>query len=79
MLGGRLHAQYPDDDDEAVLHLPQPRLPAVAARACGSIGLLELLRFAWYFLVTKRSPGGSREWLRLMRQGRRERFTRRNP
>ena len=32
MLGGRLHARDPDDDDQALLHLPQPRLPGVAAR-----------------------------------------------
>ena len=31
ILGGRMHTQYPDDTDQAVLHLPQPRLPAVAA------------------------------------------------
>ena len=32
ILGGRMHTQYPDDADQAVLHLPQPRLPAVATR-----------------------------------------------
>ena len=39
-------------------------------------GLLELPRFAWYFLVTKRSPRGSCAWLRLVREGRAERFRR---
>ena len=33
ILGGRMHTQYPDDPNEAVLHVPQPRLRAVAARA----------------------------------------------
>ena len=31
MLGGRLHARDPDDADQALLHLPQPRLPGVPA------------------------------------------------
>jgi len=36
----------------------------------------ELPRFAWYFLVTKRSPREFVRWLRLVRQGRLERFHR---
>jgi rhamnopyranosyl-N-acetylglucosaminyl-diphospho-decaprenol beta-1,3/1,4-galactofuranosyltransferase len=40
------------------------------------VGLLELPRFAWYFLVTRRDPAGFRTWLRLVRDGRAERFTR---
>ena len=40
------------------------------------VGLLELPRFAWYFLVTKRGPRGFAEWVRLLRQGRAERFDR---
>jgi rhamnopyranosyl-N-acetylglucosaminyl-diphospho-decaprenol beta-1,3/1,4-galactofuranosyltransferase len=39
-------------------------------------GLLELPRFAWYFLVTKRSPLEFLRWLRLIRDGRSERFRR---
>jgi rhamnopyranosyl-N-acetylglucosaminyl-diphospho-decaprenol beta-1,3/1,4-galactofuranosyltransferase len=39
-------------------------------------GLLELPRFAWYFLVTKRSPREFLRWLRLIRDGRSERFRR---
>ena len=31
ILGGRMHTQYPDNADQAVLHLPQSRLPVVAA------------------------------------------------
>ena len=35
----------------------------------------ELVRFTWFFLVTRRDPAGWREWFRLVRAGRRERFT----
>jgi rhamnopyranosyl-N-acetylglucosaminyl-diphospho-decaprenol beta-1,3/1,4-galactofuranosyltransferase len=36
---------------------------------------LELLRFGWFFLG-RRDVQGLRTWLALVRQGRRERFTR---
>ena len=58
ILGGRMHTQYPDDDDEAVLHLPQPRLSAVAA-GHAQAAPQEWLRFGWYFLGPPR-PG--RRW-----------------
>jgi rhamnopyranosyl-N-acetylglucosaminyl-diphospho-decaprenol beta-1,3/1,4-galactofuranosyltransferase len=38
---------------------------------------LDCVTFTWYFLVTRRDPAGFREWLRLMRMGRRERLRRR--
>lgn len=38
---------------------------------------LDCVTFGWYFLVTRRDPAGLREWLRLMRMGRRERLLRR--
>ena len=37
---------------------------------------LELVRFGWFFLATAATSAGWREWLRLTRPGRRERFTR---
>ena len=40
------------------------------------VGVLEVPRFAWYFLVTKRSPREFLQWVRLVRQGRAERFRR---
>jgi rhamnopyranosyl-N-acetylglucosaminyl-diphospho-decaprenol beta-1,3/1,4-galactofuranosyltransferase len=40
------------------------------------VGLLEVPRFTWYFLVTKRSPRQFVQWVRLVRQGRAERFHR---
>ena len=36
----------------------------------------EWVRFGWFFLVTRRDPAGLREWIRLRRLGRRERFGR---
>jgi rhamnopyranosyl-N-acetylglucosaminyl-diphospho-decaprenol beta-1,3/1,4-galactofuranosyltransferase len=38
---------------------------------------LELTRYAWYFLVTRRDVPGFREWLRLIGMGRHERLLRR--
>ena len=43
------------------------------------IGMLEVFRFGLYFLVTKRDPRAFRRWLRLLRQGRAERFSRYRP
>jgi rhamnopyranosyl-N-acetylglucosaminyl-diphospho-decaprenol beta-1,3/1,4-galactofuranosyltransferase len=37
---------------------------------------LEWIRFSWFFLVSRRDVNGWREWLRLTRAGRRERFAR---
>jgi len=34
----------------------------------------EWLRFGWFFLVSRRDPKGMRDWIRLRRMGRRERF-----
>jgi rhamnopyranosyl-N-acetylglucosaminyl-diphospho-decaprenol beta-1,3/1,4-galactofuranosyltransferase len=36
----------------------------------------EWVRFAWYFLVTRRDPAGLFEWIRLRRLGRKEIFRR---
>jgi rhamnopyranosyl-N-acetylglucosaminyl-diphospho-decaprenol beta-1,3/1,4-galactofuranosyltransferase len=37
---------------------------------------LEVVRYTWYFLVSRRDLAGFREWLRLIRMGRREHFRR---
>jgi rhamnopyranosyl-N-acetylglucosaminyl-diphospho-decaprenol beta-1,3/1,4-galactofuranosyltransferase len=75
ILGGRLSAQYPANDTKRfftyrnrgyLMHQPGMRwlLP------------LELVRFGWFFLVTRRDQAGFREWLELTRKGRRERMQR---
>jgi rhamnopyranosyl-N-acetylglucosaminyl-diphospho-decaprenol beta-1,3/1,4-galactofuranosyltransferase len=75
MLGGRLHAQHPDDDAKRY-YTYRNRGYLVSQPGMRRVGVLELPRFAWYFLVTRRDPKGFAEWLRLLRQGRAERFDR---
>jgi rhamnopyranosyl-N-acetylglucosaminyl-diphospho-decaprenol beta-1,3/1,4-galactofuranosyltransferase len=76
ILGGRMHTQYPDDTAKRFYTyrnrgylLSQPGLRKLLPQ--------EWLRFGWYFLVSRRDPRGLAEWVRLRRQGRRERFERR--
>jgi rhamnopyranosyl-N-acetylglucosaminyl-diphospho-decaprenol beta-1,3/1,4-galactofuranosyltransferase len=76
MLGGRLHAQHPDDAAKRY-YTYRNRGYLVSRPGMRGVGLLELPRFAWFFLVTRRDVAGFREWVRLRRQGRAERFDRR--
>ena len=75
MLGGRLHAQHPDDATKRY-YTYRNRGYLVSRPGMRRVGLLELPRFAWYFLVTRHDPQGFAEWVRLLRQGRAERFDR---
>ena len=75
MLGGRLHAQDPEDPVKRY-YTYRNRGYLFGQRGMRLIGALELVRFGWYFLISKRDPAGFREWLRLVRLGRRERFHR---
>ncbi|WP_422743960.1 glycosyltransferase [Mycobacterium sp. WMMD1722] len=75
ILGGRMHTQYPDDATKRFYTyrnrgylLSQPGLRKLLPQ--------EWVRFGWYFLVSRRDPAGLREWFRLRRLGRRERFSR---
>lgn len=75
ILGGRMHTQYPDDATKRFFTyrnrgylLAQPGLRKLVPQ--------EWLRFGWYFLVTRRDPAGLREWIRLRRMGRDEKFGR---
>lgn len=75
ILGGRMHTQYPADATKRFFTYrnrgylqSQPGLRRLIPQ--------EWLRFGWFFLVSQRDPAGLREWLRLRRLGRRERFTR---
>ena len=69
ILGGRMHTQYPGRPDQAVLHLPQPRLPAVAAgpaqAAAAGVGAVRLVLPG----VPPRPHAGLPEWIRLRRHG----------
>jgi rhamnopyranosyl-N-acetylglucosaminyl-diphospho-decaprenol beta-1,3/1,4-galactofuranosyltransferase len=75
MLGGRLHAQHPDDATKRY-YTYRNRGYLVSRPGMRRVGLLELPRFAWFFLVTRHDPRGFVEWVRLLRQGRAERFDR---
>ncbi|WP_328303349.1 galactofuranosyltransferase GlfT1 [Actinomycetospora sp. NBC_00405] len=76
MLGGRLHAQDPGDATKRY-YTYRNRGYLLAQPGLRRFGAIEHLRFAWYFLVSRRDPAGLREWLSLVRLGRRERFLRR--
>jgi rhamnopyranosyl-N-acetylglucosaminyl-diphospho-decaprenol beta-1,3/1,4-galactofuranosyltransferase len=75
MLGGRLHAQDPEDPVKRY-YTYRNRGYLFGQRGMRLIGALELVRFGWYFLVSKRDPAGWIEWFRLVRMGRHERFYR---
>jgi rhamnopyranosyl-N-acetylglucosaminyl-diphospho-decaprenol beta-1,3/1,4-galactofuranosyltransferase len=74
ILGGRLSAQYPDDATKRFF-VYRNRGYLTAQPGMRWLLPLELLRFSWFFL-SRRDVEGLRTWLGLVRQGRRERFTR---
>ena len=75
MLGGRLHAQDPGDPVKRY-YTYRNRGYLLAQPGLRRLGAIEHLRFGWYFLVERRDPAAFREWLGLVRRGRRERFQR---
>jgi rhamnopyranosyl-N-acetylglucosaminyl-diphospho-decaprenol beta-1,3/1,4-galactofuranosyltransferase len=75
MLGGRFHAQDPSNDIKRY-YTYRNRGYLLSQPGLRKIGALELLRFGLYFLGTKRDPKAFMQWLRLVRQGRKERFFR---
>jgi rhamnopyranosyl-N-acetylglucosaminyl-diphospho-decaprenol beta-1,3/1,4-galactofuranosyltransferase len=75
MLGGRLHAQDPENDVKRY-YTYRNRGYLLSQPGLRRIGALELVRFGLYFLVTKRDPRAFLDWLRLVRQGRKEHFFR---
>ena len=75
MLGGRFHAQDPSNDVKRY-YTYRNRGYLLSQPGLRKIGALELIRFGLYFLGTKRDPKAFMQWLRLVRQGRKERFFR---
>ena len=75
ILGGRLSAQYPGNEVKRFFTY-RNRGYLMAQPGMRWLLPLELIRFSWFFLVSRRDPAGWRDWLRLTRAGRRERFTR---
>lgn len=76
ILGGRMHTQYPENDIKRY-YTYRNRGYLQSQPGMRKLVPQEWLRFGWYFLVSKRDPAGFREWVRLRRLGRRERFSRR--
>lgn len=76
MLGGRFHAQDPEDAAKRY-YTYRNRGYLLAQPGMRRIGTLEVLRFGLYFVWQRRDPKAFREWLRLLRLGRREHFYRR--
>lgn len=75
ILGGRMHTQYPDNEVKRFFTyrnrgylMSQPGMRKLLPQ--------EYARFGWYFLVQQRDVAGFREWMRLRKLGRSERFER---
>jgi rhamnopyranosyl-N-acetylglucosaminyl-diphospho-decaprenol beta-1,3/1,4-galactofuranosyltransferase len=75
ILGGRMHTQYPDNATKRFFTY-RNRGYLQSQPGMRKLVFQEWMRFGWFFLVTRRDPAGLREWIRLRRLGRRERFER---
>ncbi|MDQ2881230.1 MAG: glycosyltransferase family 2 protein [Actinomycetota bacterium] len=75
MLRGHFHAQDPSDEIKRY-YTYRNRGYLLSQPGMRRIGMLEVFRFGLYFLGTKRDPRAFRQWLKLLRQGRAERFYR---
>lgn len=78
ILGGRMHTQYPDDPIKRHFTF-RNRGYLMAQPGMRKLLPQEWIRFGWYFLVTRRDLAGLREWIRLRKLGRQERFERPTP
>jgi rhamnopyranosyl-N-acetylglucosaminyl-diphospho-decaprenol beta-1,3/1,4-galactofuranosyltransferase len=75
MLGGKFHAQDPENEVKRY-YTYRNRGYLLSQPGMRKIGALEVIRFGLYFVGVKRDPKAFLRWLRLVRQGRRERFFR---
>ncbi|HVW39774.1 MAG TPA: glycosyltransferase family 2 protein [Amycolatopsis sp.] len=75
MLGGRFHAQDPENAVKRY-YTYRNRGYLLSQPGMRKIGALEVIRFGLYFVGVKRDPKAFLDWLRLVRQGRREQFFR---
>ncbi|MBB3662495.1 MULTISPECIES: galactofuranosyltransferase GlfT1 [Prauserella salsuginis group] len=75
MLGGRFHAQDPENEVKRY-YTYRNRGFLLSQPGMRKIGALEIARFGLYFVGVKRDPKAFVEWLRLVRQGRKEHFYR---
>jgi rhamnopyranosyl-N-acetylglucosaminyl-diphospho-decaprenol beta-1,3/1,4-galactofuranosyltransferase len=75
MLGGRFHAQDPENEVKRY-YTYRNRGFLLSQPGMRKIGALEVVRFGLYFIGVKRDPKAFLQWLKLVRQGQRERFFR---
>lgn len=75
ILGGRMHAQYPDSPAKRY-YTYRNRGFLMAMPGKRSLLLQEYARFTWFFLVQQRDLAGFREWRRLRKLGRAEKLYR---
>ncbi|WP_236790076.1 glycosyltransferase [Amycolatopsis sp. GM8] len=75
MLGGRFHAQDPENEVKRY-YTYRNRGFLLSQPGMRKIGALEVIRFGLYFMGVKRDPKAFLQWLKLVRQGQRERFFR---
>ena len=75
ILGGRMHAQYPDSPAKRY-YTYRNRGFLMAMPGKHSLIFQEYARFMWFFLVQRRDITGFREWRRLRKLGRDEKLYR---
>ena len=75
MLGGRFHAQDPENEVKRY-YTYRNRGYLLSQPGMRKIGALEVVRFGLYFIGVKRDPKAFLQWLKLVRQGRKEKFFR---
>lgn len=75
ILGGRMHTQYPESAVKR-FYTYRNRGYLLSQPGLRRLQFQEWARFGWFFLVSRRDPAGLKEWIRLRRMGRREKFRR---
>lgn len=75
ILGGRMHAQYPDSPAKRY-YTYRNRGFLMAMPGKRSLVFQEYARFSWFFLVQQHDVEGFREWRRLRKLGRAEKLYR---
>ncbi len=75
ILGGKMHAQYPDGEFKRYFTY-RNRGYLISQPGNRKLALQEVGRFAWFFLIQRRDVKGFRQWWKLHRAGRNEDFRR---
>jgi rhamnopyranosyl-N-acetylglucosaminyl-diphospho-decaprenol beta-1,3/1,4-galactofuranosyltransferase len=75
LLGGRFHAQDPENEIKRY-YTYRNRGYLLSQPGLRKLGMLEVFRFGLYFLTVRKDPQLFVQWLKLVWQGRHERFYR---